>query len=203
LLWRPTARAGAVVLTCLVAVFTALWVPTIVKAPLTYDGWGTFFEQLSILLAGAALVVALAPSESRNRRSEVLFSRLYGICPISFGVMHFLYLKGAAGWVPAWLPPNQVFWVFITGVCFELAAIAILLGKCEVLAARLLTAAILGFQLLIWMPKLFATPTDHFAWAGNGINAAMLAAAWVVADRLAAARQSTAAPTSAQQTVTA
>jgi hypothetical protein len=51
----------------------------------------------------------------------------------------------------------------------------------------LLTAMILGFELLVWLPKLFSAPHDHFSWAGNGIATAMAGAAWVVSDSIAAA----------------
>ena len=111
-------------------------------------------------------------------------SRLYGICPISFGLDHIIYLKGVATWVPTWIPPGQMFWAIATTVCFLLAAAAILSGILAGLAARLLTAMIVGFELLIWIPKLLAAPHDHFAWAGNAISITMAGAAWIVADSL-------------------
>jgi hypothetical protein len=43
---------------------------------------------------------------------------------------------------------------------------------------------IVGFELLIWIPKLLAAPHDHFSWAGNAVSVAMAGAAWVVAGSL-------------------
>ncbi len=50
------------------------------------------------------------------------------------------------------------------------------------LAARLLTAMIIGFGALVWAPSLFTHPGEHMVWAGNAINPALMGAAWVVAD---------------------
>lgn len=184
LLWRRTARAAAATLTLLFAVFVLLWVPPILHAPAIYDSWGNFFEESSLVIAGLVLFASLAPPGSAWAGRRTVISRLYGICAISFAVDHIVYLKGVATWVPAWIPPGQMFWAIATTVCFLLAAAAILSGILAGLAARLLTAMIVGFELLIWIPKLLAAPHDHFAWAGNAISVAMAGAAWVVADSL-------------------
>jgi hypothetical protein len=55
--WPKTARAGAAALAIIYTVFALSWVPRIVKEPLVYDGWGNFFEQLSIV-SGAMIVYA-------------------------------------------------------------------------------------------------------------------------------------------------
>ncbi len=115
-------------------------------------------------------------------------------CPISFGVYHIIYWRGAAPWVPAWLPPGQVFWIFFTAICFLLAAAAILAGIRARLAALLLTAEILGFRDFVWIPKFAAGPHDHSNWSGNAINLALMSAAWVVADAFSTKPQP--APTS-------
>jgi hypothetical protein len=41
---------------------------------------------------------------------------------------------------------------------------------------------IIGFEVLVWIPKVAATPHDHFVWSGNGICVALAAGAWAVAD---------------------
>jgi uncharacterized membrane protein YphA (DoxX/SURF4 family) len=184
LLWPRTARAAAAILTLLFAVFVLLWVPPILHAPAIYDSWGNFFEETSLVIAGLVLFASLAPVGSAWAARRTIISRLYGICPISFGLDHIIYLKGVATWVPTWIPPGQMFWAIATTVCFLLAAAAILSGILAGLAARLLTAMIVGFELLIWIPKLLAAPHDHFAWAGNAISITMAGAAWIVADSL-------------------
>jgi uncharacterized membrane protein len=182
--WPRTARAGAGALTLLYAIFAALWVQQAMAAPLVYDSWGNVFEETSLVIAGLVLWAALAAAGTRWARSEAVISRLYGICAISFGLVHFIYLQGAASYVPKWIPPGQMFWAAATGVCFFLAAISILSGILAGLAARLLTAMIVGFEILIWAPRLWAAPHDHFTWSGNGISLVMAGAAWVVSDSI-------------------
>ncbi len=192
ILSRRFRRAGAALLTVLYAIFTALWVIQALKAPGIYDSWGNVFEEFSLVAAGLAATAALTPPGSAMAGKAVRFARIYGVCPISFAVVHFVSWRGAATWVPAWLPPGQVFWIFATAVCFLLAAAAILTGIRASLAANLLTAEIFGFEIFVWIPKLVAGPHQHFNWAGNGINLAMMAAAWAVADTFSAARSATA-----------
>jgi uncharacterized membrane protein len=182
--WRRTARVGAAMLTLLYGVFVALWVPRVVAAPAIYDNWGNFFEEFSLVIGGLVLCAALSPRDSPWARREAVISRLYGICVISFGLAHFIYLSGAASFVPKWIPPGQIFWAATTGACFLLAALSILTGIQAVLASRLLTIMIVAFEALVWLPRLIASPRDHFEWAGNGICLVMAAAAWVVADSI-------------------
>jgi uncharacterized membrane protein len=184
-LWRRTARAGAALLTVLYAIFVLLWVQKAAAGPLVYDSWGNVFEELSLVLASLIVFAAASPAGSGWARKESLISRIYGICPISYALVHFFYLKAAASFVPAWIPPGQMFWAVATAVCFLLAAAAILSGIHAALAARVLTAEILGFELLGWGPRLIAGPHNHFLWSANGINVALMGAAWVVADSIA------------------
>jgi len=183
-LGRGSARVGAWILTTLYSVFTLLWVPKIVAAPQIYDSWGNFFEEFSLVVGGLVLCALLAPRGSLLSRKEALIARLYGLCVISFGLVHIVYFSGLPAWVPKWIPPGQTFWAAATTVCFLLAAAAILSGILAVLAGRLLTAMIVGFELLVWAPKVVAAPHDHFAWSGNGINLVMAGAAWVVSDSI-------------------
>jgi uncharacterized membrane protein YphA (DoxX/SURF4 family) len=182
-----TARMGAVTLTIVYAAFTLLWVPKalvdIFKPD--YDAMGNVFEEFSMVAAGLVLCAILSAGGSGMAARKRLFARVFGLCPVSFGVVHiFDTMPGIAGWVPKWLPPGPLFWAYTTTICFFLAAAAILTGIAAPLAARLLTAEIVGFQLLVWIPKLAAGPRQHFNWAGNGINLAIAASAWVVADSM-------------------
>lgn len=191
-----TARVGAVALTIVYAVFTLLWVP---KALIDifkpdYDAMGNAFEEFSMVAAGLVLCAILSAGGSAIAGKERLFARIFGLCPVSFGIVHiFDRMAGIASWVPKWLQPGPLFWAYTTTICFFLAAVAILTGIAAPLAARLLTVEIVGFQLLVWIPKLAAGPRQHFNWAGNGINLAIAASAWVVADsiRLRAKRKPT------------
>ena len=189
MLWRPTARMGAAVLTTLFVIFTLLWVPEVLKAPGIFDNWGNFFEEFSLVVGGAVALAMLSRCASRWAGKVGLLSRIYGVCPISFGLAHIIYFKAAASWVPKWIPPGQMFWAGATAVSFLLAAGAILTATLSGLASRLLTAQIVGFEFLVWAPKMFAAPHEHFAWAGNAVCVALAGATWVVSDAICGLRR--------------
>lgn len=186
LLWRRTARVAALLLVVFFAIFVLLWVPPIFAHPGVYDSYGNFFEELSLVIAAAVASTWLAPTKSRWSRALVPLTRLYGICVISYALVHFFSLQGAASFVPRWIPPGQMFWAVTTAICFLLAAASILTGVLAGLASRLLTAMIIGFELLIWLPLLFKSPHDHFIWAGNSISIALCGAVWLISDAIVA-----------------
>jgi hypothetical protein len=119
---------------------------------------------------------------------------LFGICPISFGIVHIVDMPGLLGGIPGWLPPSRMFWAYATTLGFFGSAVAILSGVRAPLAARLLTAEILAFELLFWIPNLAAGPGNHFNWAANAISVSIAGAAWVVADSLGASARDTSVP---------
>jgi len=94
------------------------------------------------------------------------------------------YLSATADFVPKWIPPGQMFWAITTTIAFALAAIALLSGRSALLASRLLTAMVIGFGLLVWLPAPFADPHKLINWAGNAENLSIAGAAWIVTDFL-------------------
>jgi uncharacterized membrane protein YphA (DoxX/SURF4 family) len=184
LLWRRSARAGALTLTVVYSVFTLLWAPRMIEGLSGYDPTGNFFEEFSLVSGGAVLFARFSPGGSAISRWKPLFARLFGISAISFGVEHIFDMPGLAAWVPKWIPPSQLFWCYATTIGFFLAAAAILSGIMAPLASRLLTAEIVGFELLVWIPKLLASPHDHFIWSGNAISVAIAGAIWAVSDSI-------------------
>jgi uncharacterized membrane protein YphA (DoxX/SURF4 family) len=184
LLWPRTARVGAIALTMLYAIFTLAWVPKYLADLHVFDPLGNIFEEFSLVVAGVVLVAQFSAAGSALARRERLFARLLGLSAISFGVGHIASMPGLLTWIPAWLPPSQMFWACVTTIGFFAAAAAILSGVMAPLASRLLAAEIFGFELLVWIPRLVADHRDHFNWAGNGISIALSGAAWVVADSI-------------------
>ena len=184
LLWPRTARAGALTLTVVYSVFTLLWVPKILEGLSGYDPTGNFFEEFSLVAAGAVLFARFSPASSPISRRESLFARLSGLSAISFGIVHIYDMPGLLTFIPQWIPPSQMFWAYVTTIGFFLAAAAILSGIMAPLASRLLTTEIVGFELLVWIPKLLAGPHDHFNWAANAISVAIAGAVWAVSDSI-------------------
>jgi putative oxidoreductase len=76
---------------------------------------------------------------------------LYALVIAFFGINHFLNASAMGGMVPASIPGGVV-WVYITGACLILAALAILSGKYTKLACMLLALLLVMFVLLIHLP---------------------------------------------------
>jgi uncharacterized membrane protein YphA (DoxX/SURF4 family) len=183
--WPRTARAGAVALGAVYFTFALLGIPSIIKHPLVYNGYGNFFEQFSFV-SGAMIVYACSGpvAPARTARLAQIGYYSFAICVVSFALEQLFYLSATAGFVPKWIPPGQMFWAIGTTVAFALAAIALLTGLMARLAARLTTAMIAGFGLLVWLPALIANPHSFANWAESTETLGIAATAWVVADFL-------------------
>ncbi len=183
--WRRTAPAGVLVLAVLYFIFALLWVPRVLGFPRMIGTWLGFAEEFALVAAAAIAYAGLAPPNTRWVVRKIQVGRsLFGLCVVVFGLAHFLALPETAGMVPKWIPPGQHFWALATGVAHLLAGVAILTGILAWLASRLLTAMLLSFGVLVWIPSVFAHPDAHMMWAGNAINLALAGAAWVVADSI-------------------
>ncbi|HEX5275335.1 MAG TPA: hypothetical protein VFW34_08665 [Candidatus Rubrimentiphilum sp.] len=183
ILWPGTARAGAVAVGTIYFIFALLGLPAIVAHPLVYNGYGNFFEQFS-LASGAAIVYACAGSIGGTVRWARFGSYAFGVCLLSFALEQLFYLSATASLVPKWIPPGQMFWAIATTAAFASAAAALLTGFMVRLAARLTTAMLLGFGLLVWVPALVAVPHSFENWSEAIETLAIAASAWVVADFL-------------------
>jgi uncharacterized membrane protein YphA (DoxX/SURF4 family) len=183
--WRRSAAAGALTLTILYGLgVILLHVPQVLAQPSVFVTWSGAAEQLA-LVAGGLLSYAFCkapPATAANSARIVRSGRvLFGVCLILFALAHLFYLKPTAGLVPAWLPPNQVFWAYATAAGHFLAGIAILSGIAARPAAALLTGMFVVFGVLVHAPTLINDPHTHFNWAANAMNFALIASAWVIA----------------------
>lgn len=179
--WPRTAKASVAALMALYLGAGLLWLPRIVAYPKIYGTWAGFFEQFSVTAGGLVLLGELCGGV-RGARMSRIGTVLFGLCALSFGLAHFTAIPQTAAMVPAWIPPGQMFWAWATGVFHLLAGIAIVTGVQARLAAHLLTAMLVGFALLVWLPTLWTEPHAHFSWAGNAVNLSLTGAAWVAAD---------------------
>lgn len=187
--WPRTRRIGAFSLGSIYFIFALLWVPQIVASPLTYYGWGNFFEQFSLVSGALVVYGATGPNHLEGAPRLARVGRVcFGVCVVSFAVEQMVYLSATAKLVPKWIPPGQLFWAIATTIAFALAAVALLSGRCALLAARLLTLMLVLFGILVWLPIVVADPHKLFYWTENAENLAIAGAAWIVADFLAQSR---------------
>jgi uncharacterized membrane protein YphA (DoxX/SURF4 family) len=160
----------------LLAGFYALWV-VLLHLPLVIDSpnVGTllgFAEILSLALAGALL--------GRSRHYDWLMLRLYGLCPLVFGASHLVYADFTAAMVPAWIPPNGLFWAYATGVAHIAAGLAIASGVLRRLAAGLLALMCGLFVVLLHAPRVVAAPDSRIEWTMLFVSLSIAGAAWLV-----------------------
>jgi uncharacterized membrane protein len=186
--WR---RAwGAMLLTAIFGLgFVLVDLVPLVTHATHFDYWEATAEPLAMTMGG--LIAFAAPTSRLSRIATYVFAA----CLLVFGTAHFVFAKFSATFVPGYLPPSQMFWVYVTGAAAIAAGLAILSGVLALLAARLLTLMYVLFGILVHTPFVMAKPGDHNVWIEFIVNLALVGAAWIVADTLAA-RQ---APISASQ----
>lgn len=185
-----TTRPASIVLTVVYLLFSLACIPDIVAAPGVYVHYGNFFEQFPLLCGAIALYAA---TETNPTRAQMLgrVARLgMGLSAISFTVSQIVYLRFTAALVPAWIPPNRMFWAMLTTVAFALAAIAILINVKARLALCLLTLMLALFGVLVWIPILAAHPKVQSNWSEFALNFLITGAVWVVATTRATASSS-------------
>lgn len=187
--WSKTARAGAIAVGATFLVFSVSWIPGIIAGPKVYNNWNTFFEPFS-QAAGAIIVCATVGRNSSGQRPKIAqFGYIsFGISVISFTLEQIVYLANTASLVPKRIPPGQMFWAVTTTIAFALAAIALLSGRAALLASRLLTAMLVGFLLVVWVPLCLANPHSALNWSESLETLSIAGAAWIVADYLSQKR---------------
>jgi uncharacterized membrane protein YphA (DoxX/SURF4 family) len=180
---QRTVFMGAIALLvgyCLAIIFFD--VPRGFAHPSVFLVWYGVLENLA--LAAGALIICTYHARLNPGSAELLCKVarvVFGICLIYFGLAHHVALANTVGMVPAWLPPNQIFWAYATAAGHIAAGIAIISGIYARPAAMLLTAMFMVFAILVHAPTVIAAPHNHFAWSENAVNFALIGSAWVIA----------------------
>lgn len=185
---KTAAPATLAIAAFFAAVLLILCLPAAVKAPTTWVSYENIAEKLAMLL-GALLAFATLTDGRHAARIRRLAPYLFGACLVVFGTSELVYSRFTATFVPAWLPPSQLFWAYATGACQIAAGLAVLSGVLDRLAATLVVVMYLGFQLLIHIPRVVAEPTKLGALSEHGVNLLLAASAWMLAETLARAKR--------------
>jgi hypothetical protein len=176
------AHLGSIISGAVFIIFSVGSLPPVIAHPASYPSYIGFFEFFS-LVWGAFALYGMTGSDAAGSPGVGRVARiLLGVCTISFAAAQIYYLKYTASLVPAWIPPNQMFWAILTTVAFVLAAIAMLINVKARLALYLMTLMIALFGILVWIPIIVAGPQKHFSWAEIAVNFLISGAAWMVAD---------------------
>lgn len=186
---RRTAAWGAAALTAYYGLIVVLlmWGHLVLAHRAEYGVYSGAAEQLAIAAGGLIVYASLAPIDAvLAARLTRLAQLAFGACALLFGGAHFFYLNLTVPLVPKWLPPSQEFWAFATGLAHIAAGLAILTGLQARLASILLAIMFALFTPLVHLPMLLGNPSSRTIWSENALNLALIGAAWVVADSMAA-----------------
>lgn len=179
ILSRKAERGGALLL----AAFYGLWVvalhlPNAIAGYRHIGAWNGPAEFTFMTMGGVAL---FASSAGAMRGTLLKIVRiLAGISATVFGFAHFNYIEFTGSMVPAWIPPNGVFWAWATGAGHLAAGIALVSGIQARLAGTLLAAMMASFVILLHIPRVIASPGLHVEWAMLAVATGLAGAAWLV-----------------------
>jgi uncharacterized membrane protein YphA (DoxX/SURF4 family) len=177
------SRKGEHLGALLLAAFFGLWVvalhlPNAIAGYAHIGAWLAPAESAFAMLGG----VALFSSGVGSLRGPLTTATrlLAGVCCLVFGLAHFNYIDFTASMVPAWIPPNQKFWAWATGIGHFAAGLALVSGIQARIAATLEAAMMAAFVVLLHIPLVVAAPEKHMNWVMLAVATTYTGAAWLV-----------------------
>ncbi|MGA7538377.1 MAG: DoxX family membrane protein [Steroidobacteraceae bacterium] len=178
LLLPSTTKVSALTLSAFVALWViALWIPQVVAHPRVEGNWLGVGEDLTLVVGGWLIYGTAAGLTDANVRIARI---LFGLALVPIGLSHFFYLKGAANFIPGWLP-FHVPLTILAGAGHIAAGLAIACGLVPRLAVTLEASMESLITLIVWVSAIAVKPADHQNWVNLLISSAETAAAWVVA----------------------
>lgn len=174
--WSRTAAWGALALGVMYGVWVVvLHMPNaLTNRPNDLAAWNAVAEALALALGGlAGWGIAHRPDWAERA------GRLFGLCPVIFGLAHFGYAAFTASMVPGWLPA-PLFFAYLTGACHMAGGLALIAGVLPRLAATLLAAMYATFALVLHLPRVIAAPGERIEWTMLFIAVSLTGAAWIV-----------------------
>lgn len=183
IVFEKTAKPVALLLgSVLLGVFCFYFIPYEFLATSKYmhfGEWENAAKELT-LAAGALVIAGSFPKKSESPFFKFLGKLipcgtiLFAVTIISFGIDHFLYAKGATGYMPAWIP-SHLFWIYFAGAALLGSGIAIVLKMKTGLFAALLGIMIFTWFIMLHIPKVIAASA---ADRGGELTSAFLALAY-------------------------
>lgn len=179
LLVPRSAKLSALALTAfLFSWVLVLQIPRLLADPLVEGYWLGLGEDLSLVAGGWLIYCALV---GRNDLSLRVARVAFGLALVPIGLSHFIYLEGAAGFIPSWMPFRLALTAF-TGAAHIVAGVAIALGVVPRLASTLEATMESLFTLIVWLTAVINAPTHRENWVNIFISTALSAAAWALAE---------------------
>jgi uncharacterized membrane protein len=186
------ARLAATLFGCMLLLFVVLMhIPNLVATHGARLFWMIALRDLAF--SGGAF--ALARTQLKRTPADgapgllTLWRFFVGIPAIVFGVEHFLHPEFTPGIpqeaiTPAWIP-GHLFWAYLTGTALIVCGASIVANKKVRLAATSLGIASLLLVALVYIPIIFANPTDIDSGLNNLVDIlAFSGTALVLADAI-------------------
>lgn len=178
---RYRAPASRVLLGYLVLLTVLREGPPVVSSPLEEMAWLELGMFTVVVIAGWLLT---GRDGLRALSSHRAVRIILGLALIPVGLSHFFYARITLDLVPTWLP-LRTFWADLAGAAHLAAGLGLLFGVLPRLAAWAEAGMLLVFAVLVWLPRVIASPGVQFNWTEMLGTWVIGAAMWVVADALA------------------
>ena len=172
------AHGGAALLAGIYALWVLiLHVPLIAMKPADLGTWNGVAEIVLMISGAIALYAGVRGMRGRVANAVCIAS---GLCALVFGATHFKYVQFTATMVPAWIPPNQIFWAYLTGAGHVVAGLSLLSGFRAHWGATLLAVMMGAFVILVHIPRVYAAPGEQLEWIMLGVALSLAGAAWLI-----------------------
>jgi uncharacterized membrane protein YphA (DoxX/SURF4 family) len=189
---RDRGAAAGISVIVLLAVLTQ-HLPRAIPSGALGNAWLSVLK-FAALAAGAALVpqVGSAPAHGPRldralRWGAVATPWLMGAFMAYSGYLHLRYTASVTRLLPPWMP-WQMFWIQFTGVALVAGGVGLVTRPVARIAALLTAAMILGFFLLVHIPRTLADPLGSTGWLELGESTAFVMIALLLARRAASER---------------
>jgi hypothetical protein len=130
--------------------------------------------------SGAFVIAGCFPEKNENLFYRFLGKLIpfgpvmFGIPIICFGLIHVIYAKDVADYVPSWVPA-RLFWAYFCGAALLASGLAIILKMRPGTAAALLGTMIFIWFMVLHVPKIIVSPA---AYLGSEVTSALIALAY-------------------------
>jgi uncharacterized membrane protein len=138
---------------------------------------------VALAMCGGAWVIGrTARSKAAENRDPLLRlgTSFFGAAMMAFGILHFVSARYTHRVGPPWLAGHP-YWAYVMGALLLATGTAILIEKKVQAASALLAIMLLLFFLIVYVPRLIATPHDPGPWTSGFEILAMAGAAMVLA----------------------
>lgn len=192
LLWSRTLALSVRILLPFLIIGFLVQAPTLVMPPFVEVNWESIGEVATMV---GGIWVLFATRSGLGEGSRFAFATgdrglriariFFGAALLPIGISHFAYLENTVSLVPAWLP-FRTQWAYLTGAGHFAAGLGVLFSVVPRSAAAMEAGMLAIFTLLVWLPRIVATPAGgRGLWTEFVVSCTVTAAAWLVADSFA------------------